>query len=162
MKSGHTPLAIRRELAMTVEAGAYASADVIGGLLTIPNVFGWAKHSVVIQNVIIKDAADQGGEIEVIFFSANPSASTFTENGAVTIADADLSKICGKLRVSSQTSFASNGILSADCEIPVDRDSDASSTAANDQSLYAVCVCRAARTQAAVGDLSISIGGTRL
>jgi hypothetical protein len=147
---------------MTVEAAAYASGDVIGGLLTIPNVFGWAKHSVKIMNVVFKDAADQGGEIEVIFFDSNPSASTFTENGAVTIADADLAKICGRLRVSSQTSFANNGILSADCEICVDRDSTATATAANDQSLYAVCVCRAARTQAAVSDLSISIGAERL
>lgn len=160
--SGGKNQAANRLLALTVEAAAYASGDVIGGLLSFTNVFPLGSHAVTIHNVIVHDNAAQTGALTLILFNANPSATTFTENSALDVADADLSKIVGKVTLNTAYSFADNCILTSDVTIPIEKDfSSPNINTTSDPTLYGVLICEAARTEVATTDMSISLGMVR-
>lgn len=87
------------------DGAAYATGDVIGdqGVLTaqVFRVEGNTNQpaSCVLQSVIIQDLSKQSTAIDVVFFNANPTATTFTDNAALDIADADLPKVIGVVSV---------------------------------------------------------------
>ena len=76
------------EQAVTVQAAAYATGELVGGKLTLAGPF--IKYGGLIESVIITDLAKQSIGKDVVIFDANPSNTTFTENSALAIADADL------------------------------------------------------------------------
>lgn len=88
-----------------VSSAAYATGDVIGDLSPITaDVFRMegttnVPASGVLQSIIIKDLSKQSLAIDVVIFNANPSATTFTDNSALDIADADIDKVIGVVSV---------------------------------------------------------------
>jgi hypothetical protein len=46
----------------------------------------------------------------VLFFKQDPASSTFTEGGAINVADADLAKLIGVSKLTVHTNFASGSI----------------------------------------------------
>lgn len=79
---------------------AYGSGDVIGDTSPIEvelvrNDYGTA----ILQSVITHDLAAQNASFDIIFFDSNPTATTFTDNSAIDIADADLPKVIGVVNV---------------------------------------------------------------
>lgn len=91
---------------LTVDTNAYASGDNVGGKLTITGV----PPRGIIRRVTLTDLAVQGADLDLIVFTENPSGTTFTDNGAMDIADADITKIAGKLALTTDTAFADSGI----------------------------------------------------
>lgn len=88
---------------------AYGDGDVIGDRAPIQvelvrNDYGTA----VLQQVVIKDLSNQSADIDVIFFDSNPTATTFTDNAALDIADADIDKVLGIVSVVASDYAASN------------------------------------------------------
>src|ERR1700730_7242051 len=84
----------------TVSTTVYASGDSIGGLLTLANAVrvsaaaGSSGTSGLIQFVeMITKSHQPGGTYDVVFFDANPTTSTCTDNAVVTIASADIGKV---------------------------------------------------------------------
>jgi hypothetical protein len=132
----------------TVDTGAYAPGDNIGGLLTFPNALTGA-HGGLVQNALLVDQGAEGKQVELCIFDTIPSASTFTDQAAQAIADASLSKIAGCGTFADFSSFSNNGIgqiknLSL-------------SVAAPTTTLYGVLIDREAVTYDAAGAVSVCI-----
>jgi hypothetical protein len=96
----------------TVTAGAYTAYDNIGGLLTFPNVLRSTINSGVVTSAKVYDLSSNIVAYELGLFSTNPSATTFTDNAAIDVADADLGKILGPIAftTSDRYAFADNSV----------------------------------------------------
>ena len=84
---------------VTVTAGAYHANDNIGGLLTLTNVAESPGVGLRLTQISVVDSANQKAQLEFLFFSSNPSASTFTNNDAPVIHANDVSKYLGRVAV---------------------------------------------------------------
>lgn len=101
-------LSTRLSKALTTTTLAYSLGDNIGGLLTLTNAVLLSAGGGIIQNVGIYDAAAQSAAIDVVFFVANPSSTTFTDNGALTVNAADGPSIVGIAHVTDWSTFAAS------------------------------------------------------
>lgn len=133
-------------------AGAYTAGDVVGTLVTFSKP-ARQPGSGVILSVVITDLAKQSVDLDVIFFNLNPAATTFTDNAALDIPDADLTKVCGHVSITADdytalndNSFATKGGIGLVFQVP-DWTYD----------LYAVIVARGTPTYAS-GDVSLQVG----
>ena len=94
----------------------YSAGDLVGGLLHIGGIAGEVPGSGVplggglIQSVVITDLAILSIDKDIVFFDANPAATTFTENGALDIDDADLPKVIGTASLTSWVLFGDNAV----------------------------------------------------
>lgn len=102
---GATAIVKKTGAQVGVSGAAYATGDVIGDLSPITaDVFrmeGNANVSAsgVLQSIIIKDLSAQSLGVDVVIFNENPTATTFTDNGALDIADADIDKVIGVVSI---------------------------------------------------------------
>lgn len=132
--------------AITTDTNAYATGDNVGGKLTVT---ADAPPRGIIRRAVITDLAVQGADMDLIIFNENPSGTTFTNNAALDIADADITKIAGRIALTSDVAFADNGITennAADLEYQL--------TAGT--TLYAALVSRGTPTYAA-SDLTLKL-----
>ena len=130
---------------------AYTAGDLIGGKLTLSSAYPSAAQEPYLHSITVQDLDSQAAELDFIFFDADPAATTFTNNAALDIADADLPKIIGfaTLTASDYCAFADNSVgtvgnLGIVCK-------PAGST------LYAAIVARGTPTYSASG-LSVAFG----
>lgn len=94
-------------LSLTVDTNIYASGDNIGGLQTIDlSAFKNTKGAVILDHILVTDLAIQSANLDIVLFGSNPSATTFTNNVAQDIADADITKIIGVVPVTTHHVFA--------------------------------------------------------
>jgi hypothetical protein len=105
--------------APTVTAAAYTAGNVVGGLVTLPNIFG-PKNSGVIESVQINFKSAQTAEFDVSFFKAQPSNSTFTDHAAPAIAAADAFSVLPLLQLTNpksvlgtETTYGQSGLGTA-------------------------------------------------
>lgn len=92
-----TPQLTRVTASMLPDTNAYSDGDLVGDLITISN----APKSGIIETLTLVDQAKQDAALDLLIFAANPSATTFTDNGALDVADADLLKILGVVRIAA-------------------------------------------------------------
>ncbi len=97
--------------AITTDTNAYAAGDCVGGLLTLTNALDPAFKTGSTLNAIISDLDRQAADFDVVVFDANPSATTFTNNVALDIADADLAKIAAVIQVTTTVNFVDNEVV---------------------------------------------------
>ena len=79
-------------IAPTVTAGAYTAGDVIGtGELVITNAARVSGGGGILTGISMHEegVATVVSTIDVLIFSTEPAGSTFTDNGALTVVDAD-------------------------------------------------------------------------
>lgn len=88
---GHTHIF---DAALTLSTAPYSAGDLLGTLLTCAAA-RVAGQGVVVLHVTATDLGKQDKALDVVFFDSAPSASTFTDNGALDVADADLPKVVG-------------------------------------------------------------------
>lgn len=101
----------------TVDTGAYAAGDLMGAKLTFANAGRYSGNNStpsgsatgIVQQVLMTDLGAEGINVELVLWDQNPSATTFTDQAALDIADADLVKVAGSVLISSHSSFADNG-----------------------------------------------------
>lgn len=138
--------------AITVTAGAYAAGACVGGKQTFANAVRLADRSGSIDSIIIADKAKQNAALAVVFFDSDPSATTFTDNAALTVADADLFKIIGVINVlaSDYQAFADNSVATVKCQ---GMDFVANGSA----NIYATIVAVGTPTYAATTDLQLKV-----
>jgi hypothetical protein len=135
---------------VTVDAALYATGDNMGGKLTLTGMTRVAAGSGMIQSVVITSKAVQTATFDVIFFNADPSASTFTTNVAQALDDADLAKIIGVAQCNTVVALTDCSIHQAtNVAMPFKLPAGTSG--------YAAIVVRGAPTPASTSDLSISI-----
>jgi hypothetical protein len=80
-------------------ATTYASGDLIGGKLTLTDACLEVGSEATLVSVTIGDLDKQNQPLDVIIFNSDPSGTTFTNDSALDVADADLPKICGSVSV---------------------------------------------------------------
>lgn len=148
---GHT-VALSPSSGPVCDTSIYASGDLIGGLLTFANAARIAAGSGTIQGVVIGDLAKQDAAIDIVFFNANPDGTTFTDQAPLDIADADIPKIIGVMKVlaSDYSDFNDNSVATkAPFGLPF--------KLASGTSIYACLVCRGTPTYASASDLTPKI-----
>lgn len=73
--------------------GAYSSGDCVGGLLTFSGALSGPTKTGRVRSVKVTDLDKQNAALTLLLFSANPTASTLTDNAVVVIATADQTKL---------------------------------------------------------------------
>lgn len=85
--------------AVVVTAGAYHANDNVGGKLTLAGAARVSGGGTTLTRVTVTDAANQKAQLEIVFFSASPADSTFTDNAACVIHANDEAKVVGRLTI---------------------------------------------------------------
>lgn len=133
-----------------IDTSAYSDGDLIGELQTLANATSPTVFGGIIAQVVITDKDAESTNIDVVYFDTNPSATTFTDNAAFDVADADLTKIICVVAITTHKLFADNGISEAqnvNCPFR-----------ASSSTIYAAFVAREAVTYTSASDLSLRTG----
>jgi hypothetical protein len=97
-----------------VTSVAYTSGVTLGtGNPVAIEVFTKANGTGILQSLVLNDLSNVSGAVDVVVFNSNPSATTFTNNVALDIADADLPKIIGIVSSGGYKAFADNASSTA-------------------------------------------------
>ncbi len=133
----------------------YADGDVIGGKMVLANAArseGGRSGNVVQAHVYSLVNIAASVPIRVILFNSDPDASTFTENSALSIASADLSKILGVINLDQRLDLGTPVMLYAGQPIVLPFD------LADEAVLHAVAVAGGAINLAGTSDLTFHFG----
>lgn len=138
-----------------VDGALYAAGQCLGALQTLPSALFTIDHDrrqAVLTGLVVHDLTNQKSALDVVIFDSNPSATTFTDNAALDIADADLPKIIARISVlaADYVSYADNAEATLK-GLGIDL---APATIAGN--LYMILVCRGAPTYVA-NELSINL-----
>ena len=79
-------------------ATTYADGDLIGTKITLTDACLEVGSEATLVSITAADLDKQNQPCDVVIFNSDPS-STFTDDAALTIADADIPKICGSASV---------------------------------------------------------------
>lgn len=138
-----------RSVSPTVDTAIYASGELLGGKLTISNAAKSGVHSGVIGTVIISDLDSDSADIDVVYFKSNPTGTTFTDQAAFDVADADLTKIICVVPVTDYFVFNDNSIgIAQNANCPFDL--------GDETTMYAALVSRGTPDYAAATDLTLT------
>ena len=146
------------EVTPTIDTSAYATGELIliGGsaMKFAPVVDGGAtsaKLSGILQSVISSDAAKQSVNLDLVLWDAEPTATTFTDQAALAIADADLKNLIGTIHVTDWSAFSNNSLGQAlQLALPFVLDSG--------DALYGALISRGAPTYVAADDITVKLG----
>jgi hypothetical protein len=140
----------------TIQAAAYASGNVIGGKLTVANVFrNTTQPSATLSQFLLGWAGAETVVVTVYLFSRNPTSGTYTDKTAMTLAAADAQYlVTAPFTITAAASAGTTQTFAAQSLSLSVQNRDSSVT----QNLYAVLVVGGAVTPA-VGDLFFSISG---
>ena len=89
--------------AIGVNNRIYAFGDLLGkkfSIVGLPNSVT-IKETPVLMSVTVVDSNGQNASMDLIFFDADPAATTFVNNAALDIDLADMAKIIGVVRINS-------------------------------------------------------------
>jgi len=90
---------IRTTNIATDAGNVYAVGDVIDSLKTINNAVLDDSGASFLEHLTIIDKEGFSPELQIIFFSENPTASTISQNNPLNIAAADYDKILGVMTI---------------------------------------------------------------
>lgn len=93
-----------------VNTDAYTAGDLVGTKLTLPGVFEYGPMEPYLVSIAVQDLTKQNAALDFLFFDSDPTATTFTNNAAFDVADADLNKILGYASLTDYTSFADSSV----------------------------------------------------
>lgn len=138
----------------TITSGAaYSSGNLVGGKGTLSNSVRPGILSGMISSVTIMDKSTQNADMDVIFFNADPSGTTYTDRAAYAPTDADMQKVICRVQVRDKDTFSANGQAYAQ---NVNCPFNLASNSAN--ILYYVFVVRGTPTYTSTTDLTLSVG----
>lgn len=114
---------------------AYSVGDNIGGLITLTNAVRASGTRAFLRSVFLLDTSNQKNAIDLLFFNASPSSSTFTDNAAAVLHSSDYAKLIRRVSIAATdyTTIDSKGIADIIA-------SDRSLTPASGTSLYLALV----------------------
>lgn len=133
-------------------AVAYAAGDLVGGKLTFANAL--RKSTGLITGALVLDKDKQGADLDLIIFSADPTGTTFTDNGVFAPATADLANIVAVVQITADSAFSANGVsFNQNISVPV-------YTAAGGN-LYGALVTRSAQTYTSTSAITLLVAFTQ-
>ena len=136
--------------------GAYASGELIGGELTFTNILDKNVGSAHITSISIADKASQAIDLDLEISRSSLTGTTFTDQAALDIADADLSKIIAIVSFGSaqRFAFADNGLKYLGSLALAVQTPNASTPSGT---LYGAVIARGAYTGASASDLAVTV-----
>jgi len=144
-----------RDVRPTISTGAYANGDAVGGLITLSSVVHFDGGGSYLHSITVIDESAQDTGLSFVFFSAQPTASTFTDNGAVSIHADDRDKILGVVAAEAADYFPVGSGLSV-ASLRTQGLALQSDDAAND--IWVAVIANEAGTYAATNDLIFRFG----
>lgn len=142
----------------TISTSAYADGDALGDKLTFTAALQSSTATGYVISIMVTDLAGTTEDIDLVLFRTDPAATTFTDNAALDIADADLSKVMAVVNFGSANRFAfnDNGVkYVASLAIPVEGKTTASALS---RTFYGALVSRGTPTFAGTSDVSVTLG----
>ena len=137
----------------TLDTAAYGAGDLVGGKLTLTDILpaGGAPVSMLVSAVVV-DQANQKAALDLVFWKSDPSGTTFTDQAALDVADADNKKIAGVVSVlaTDYVSFADNAIATVKTSLPL-------FSSNGSRTLYMAVVSRGTPTYATATDMQITL-----
>ena len=135
----------------TISTSAYASGDLVGTKMEFMIASGLsAENSAYLSQVVLLDKAAQGSPLDLIVFSSDPVNTTFTDNAALAIDDADLDKVAAVVSIIDYVSFVDNAVADVHVGRVLQADEDGK--------VYACLVARAAPIYGSTSDLTVRLG----
>lgn len=142
-------------LTVTTAAAAFHDNDQIGTVMEIPGLMEETKGKAILRSLTLLDKAAQKSELDILFFSENPT-NAVASNDAASISDAEMaSKFLGHVKILATDyedlaacSFATKQNLSLLLECNTDRS----------QSIWALVVSRGTPTYGSTSDLVFKLG----
>lgn len=136
----------------TISSGsAYAAGDLVGTKMSFSDAVRVDGGGGLLHTVTVSDLGKQGAVLDLVLFDSDPSATTFTDNDPLDVADADLTKIVGVVQVLAYTDFADNSVA-------VEPAAGVVFKLASGTTLYGALVARTAPTYASTSDLKVRLG----
>lgn len=141
---------------VTTTSQAYSTGDLIGGELSFASAFrSTANMTGIVQSIVIADAATSGqSAIDLWLFKTQTTGTTYTNDTALTIDDADLSKIIGRISVTEGDyyQFANNAAaVLSNVGLPV--------CATTGTTLYGAAICRSTAPAYSTGSsVTVTLG----
>jgi len=132
-----------------VNTDAYTAGDLVGTKLTLSDAFLYGEKEPYLLSITVQDLTKQNAALDFIFFDSDPTGTTFTNNAALDIADADLPKILGYVSLTDYTSLSDNSVGSVA--------SIGMAVKPQGEDLYCAIVARGTPTYAA-NELSVTFG----
>ncbi len=143
----------------------YADNDSVGGLMSFAGAVrsnDLVDSAGVIRSVVISDKGAQlsTDPIELIFFDSNPTASTFTDNLALDVDDADLPKVCGFVAtvIAAAVGVAAGTLPLADNEVAFLHDLYIPYALGTGTILYAAMRATGTQDNPGITDLTVRLG----
>lgn len=96
-----------------VDTNAYASGDSIGGLLLLNRFCGTFSAQGKIDAIRVIDKAAKSSPITLVFFAKEPTASTITDNLAVSIDSSDVDNVMAIAKVEAVDYTVIDGVAYA-------------------------------------------------
>lgn len=133
----------------TTAAGAYLAGDVIGTLMAFATSTLVAGGSGLIQAVTVASKLALTAAMDLVLFNAEPTNSTFTDNGALAVNVLDFSKVIGVVHITDWTNLGTPGVAQANnLALPY---------SLVGTSLYGVLVARAGVTLTGAADFTAAL-----
>ena len=87
---------------VTVDTSAYAAGDCIGGKLTLTDAMRVNGGTGILQSLFMMDrSGTQKPALEILIFNADPTASTLTDQAAVSIHADDVGKVIRRISIAA-------------------------------------------------------------
>lgn len=132
-------------------AGAYQAGDCLGALIALTNIATANGKSIYIINSVLADKAEQTFTATLLIFNANPTGTTFTDNSAMNVVDADMAKVIGAIPFTTLKDIGGGKISIGDTS-PVKI-----TPASDSRSLWAAVIIDSGTPTFAAGDVVITI-----
>ena len=98
---------LQTTLTPTLDAGAYASGDVLFVPVRITDVALETKGLVTLRTVVVQDMADQKQDIDLLFFSEDPG-DIGAANAALAMSDAEFASFLGHVSIDNTEFISGN------------------------------------------------------
>lgn len=131
-------------------AGLYSENDFVNAKITLSNIVPFAGGGGEIVLVKVLSKSTQTGTYDVAFFNADPTSTTISDNGAVQINAADLTKLIGWAHCDDVTSHGTGSCHQA-ANVGLSFKLPSGTTA------YAAVVCRFALNQGSASDMILVV-----
>lgn len=153
------PRSLYTSASPTCDTAAYATGDLIGGKLTFNDALLNIGGSGVLHSLAVASLATQTDKnLELVLFSENPASTTFTDQAAFDIADADLPKVIGCIPLDGTDhyfAFADNAVyVRSGLGIVVKANPHISSP---DTTIYGALLARSDPTFASAADVTVTL-----
>lgn len=147
------PVQVRISVTPTISTSAYASGDVVGGLMTFSNAARISGGSGIIQSILVLDKTQaQRAAMDLLFFDR--SVTVASDNAAVAMSDGDMAYCLGVIAIGPyNTAWPGTPLNSLSTLLNVGLP-----FVLNGTDLFMVAVVRATPTYVGTSDLVFTLG----